>query len=179
MTTEAENHGGQTVGQSLVQGYPGPSPAGRDTCPGDFLAAVQDDRAPVFYQALHDRWIWQDQLMWSRTQLLLVIQGATIAATAALRETTPLGLGSLLFLAGFLSLALYRLATLDERNRNNTGSLLNAIILTNMPTDTPARRRNLRYLLGSGGGLIRVIIGAFAALDFILGSYILVSAIDT
>ena len=147
---------------------PLPIPSGRDTTPEDFLVQLRDIQNLPIYAALQARWDWQDQLMWSRTQWLMAIQAVSFASLSASGKTT--GVGLVFFLAGILSFVLHRLATLDERNRDNTASLMNAIIRTNIPVDH-TMRGTWKYVF-SGGGIIRVIIILLTMIDFLVTGYV-------
>lgn len=137
----------------------------------NFHKNVDDLKTPQIFQALQAHWIWQDQLMWSRNQLLLTIQAATLAATSVLSKMSHGWM--MFFLAGIVSLALYRLAELDERDRDNTATLLNCLLITNLPSDAHLRRSSFISYLGSGGGMIRLMIVGFVFLDFLLGTLIM------
>ncbi len=147
-----------------------PEPASRHLCPDNFRENVKVIETPQIFQALQAHWIWQDQLMWSRTQLLLTIQGATLVAASALSRMRYGWM--MFFLAGVVSMALYRLAELDERDRDNTAALLNCLLITNLPSDANLRRSSFISYLGSGGGMIRLIIVGFVFLDFLLGTLV-------
>jgi hypothetical protein len=136
----------------------------------NFRKRVELVPTPQIYQALQAHWIWQDQLMWSRTQLLVAVQGGAFATDKISAEQS--GRWVIFFVAGLLSLALCRLAILDERDRDNAAELLNHLLVTNLPSDTKISKERKRLYWLSGGGIIRLIIGGFMILDFLIAVWL-------
>jgi hypothetical protein len=137
--------------------------------PSDFRAAYDEFNGDSkIWAALQARWIWQDQLMWSRTQMLLAVQAAALAAGHSLRGSH----GAVLLVVGaLLSATLLRLAWVDERDRDRVGALMDAVIRTNLPADPAASARAGWYL--SGGGMLKVVLSLFVLGDILYAAYLI------
>ncbi len=117
------------------------------------------------YRAAMAYWIYQDRLMWSRTQLFVAVQAAAISAGYYLRGYPASCI--VLMLGAMLTIFLLRLAHLDRVVRNKTlegmktfTSASNPAIegFTNsLPDDSMDVKNRRQYLLWSGDGILVTI----------------------
>jgi hypothetical protein len=94
------------------------------------------------FQAIMAEWIYQDGLMWNRTQLLIAIQGAAIALSYSLRFY-PAGPAAI-FIGMILTLLLNRLVRLDKYDRDKAKDALRRLVT--QPTSNTTTFLAARYL---------------------------------
>lgn len=116
-------------------------------------------RAVGLYTALQRRWVHHDSQMWSRTQLLFLLQSAAWAGAYHLKGSW--GATFVLVVSVLITSLLWRIVHLDQRNRDETKSLMDKLIQgTALPGD--------RSGWASGKVLLQFAFGVLILLDGVL-----------
>ncbi len=135
----------------------------------------------ALYSALISMKIHQDNLLWSRVQILIAIQGAVITGSYFLRTTW---ISYLLLLNGiFLTILLIFLVSKDQNDRDSNNDLVNELGIKLIPKDINKRVYKkyikLSYIPFStkykwknipikGGFIIGLVLWTFVVLDILL-----------
>ncbi len=138
-----------------------------------------DNRLCCLYQSLVQHRIHQDQLIWSRVQIIHAVEAGILAGGYALNSIweNPLFAGLLLIIGGVLTLFLFFLVKRDYADHMVNATIVDELAERLLPSDMKEQNLTVRWTAERRGlrghHMIYTSVIGFTVLDFVLGIYLL------
>ena len=134
------------------------------------------------YQALVQHRIHQDQLLWSRVQIIHAIQAAVLAGGFTLhfaQESSLLG-GSLVVIGGLLTIGMFVLVVADYADMKVNVPIMDELARRLLPRNIPGEIKwtdetvlNRKSVFARGHYIIYASIIVVIVMDFVVGAFLL------
>ena len=131
----------------------------------EFLISIS-----IIYETLMSHYIHFDEQLWSRTQLLIAIQGVAFLGISQINVLPPTILALGLFVTALITLAAWRLITIDPNNsRVNEEKMDDLATLLKMHRLVSPRLREETWKLLSGYWMVNSVVFVLLAINVLVG----------